>query len=650
MDGHGYITGFSQDGVNTWWRYGVATAPQATNGFPGPGAAINQTGIWEALRRATHWVRWIDRTLFRGYAVENGKSMLWFARYLNVNGVDIDVWVGLLNAIASTAQQKGWSNRWVLDVMLIPGVDSDASPWKPSAYGDIFAMPCRCATYAYGFPPSQEHADIAASGQLNSTVVEIPPGYRYMPLLRFSDQIQTWEGGGNLNDAQTTDAPQFYKSCRIYEPPVEVESVELDGSEVKVTLTSRLHYADTAPTSIDRDRSTWNISDILAEGYRTIENGLRLYLLWQDGGAWPAAQPGDHALVPQDTQYPDAAILPRFLFLKLIPTPYDDGNDTQDDHDTPLWHDVWQQLEFYIRAICEGFIDPDSLNTIGICQSDGTTKGRGPVLLRYDKLASAVASRVNLCGTSQSVRSDYFRLTAPGPNMIARAEVYNAFESALQQLRYIPIWLPWRILIYWAQHTGELIVPAANVSSCTAAADQSPWTTYYWWTGTPPNPSNTSVIYNWDEIDTVTLQSIPIGRTIALEPYGSDWKVTHVVNEVQIKIEPISADLWEAIPDHLRSYVQTIAETWFCAQHIQTIPVITQDWDGCRYNPSTSTIWERLEIQQQGSVPFSSAPQNATCVYAYPQDPQSSKPWEDIIYLYAQNHPITLILDVDAIP
>jgi len=282
MDGHGYITGYDRAAEQTWRRYGVALAPRASTGFPGPGNAINQTGVWEAIRRASHWLRWIDRSLFSGYAVEDGKSILWFSRYLTVSGVQVDVWAGLLDQITHDAPEKGWSNRWVLDVCLIPTVDSESSPWKPSAYSDIFALPDRCATCAYSYPPpGLEHANLSTRGQESNTVVEQPPGYRYIPLVEFSDTTQEWLNDGNLNDADSPDAPNFYRSCRIYEPPVEVESVELDGDEVKVTLTGRLHHAESAPAVIPRNILEWNQAEILSEGYRTIENGLRLYLIWQ---------------------------------------------------------------------------------------------------------------------------------------------------------------------------------------------------------------------------------------------------------------------------------------------------------------------------------------------------------------------------------
>jgi len=653
MDGHGYITGYDRDAEQTWRRYGVALAPRASSGFPGPGNAINQTGIWEAIRRASHWLRWIDRSLFIGYAVENGKSILWFSRYLTVSGVQVDMWVDLLDQITHDAPEKGWSNRWVLDVCLIPG-DTDTTSWKPSAFGDIFAMPDRCATCAYGYPPpGLEHANLSTRGQESNTVIEQPPGYRYIPLVEFSDITQEWLNDGNLNDADSPDAPNFYRSCRIYEPPVEVESVELDGEEVKVTLVGRLHHAETAPASIVRDISQWVLQDILDEGYRTAENGLRLYLLWQAGSGWPEADPGDHALtVGSESEAPKAAIIPRFLFTRLIPVPYDDSNDDQDPHDTPLWHDTWQQLDFYIRAICEGFLDPDSVENAPICTSDGTTKGQGPHCLRYEKLAKVAASRVHLPGVSFSDRDNYFRLTAPSPNLYARAEVYQAYDTALNLLHYVPVWLPWRVKILYVRETGTLVVPDTSVVKCNAAPDQSPWTEFTYWTGAPPALTDSKTVWDWEEVDAELLASLPVGRSIKLEPYGADWLITHTLNHLSIKIEPPNNEAWNAVPETIRSYVQATAETWLCADIIQISPAITSGGDGCRYTPDTSETWEQILVRQQEEISNDPAPEIVTAVYATQNgqgDVESVKSWDDLKYLYHQNHPIALLLDLQQI-
>ncbi len=64
-----------------YFDHGCLVNASGLSGTVGPISAINQHALYDAARRWSKYVRMIPRQQLIGYAVENGKSILWFKRY-----------------------------------------------------------------------------------------------------------------------------------------------------------------------------------------------------------------------------------------------------------------------------------------------------------------------------------------------------------------------------------------------------------------------------------------------------------------------------------------------------------------------------------------------------------------------------------------
>jgi hypothetical protein len=439
----GYISGVNGSGLLT------------------PAAQINSNAIVDSFRRMSKNVRILGRDQFVGYAVENGKSVFWFKK--NVRGLSYtNAFDGIADSIAHTAPAGGVTNEWVMDFQFKAYANATSSIWKADAHADYWAFTDRCSWHPRTYAPTlPKQASIHyAFGQFTWTTAEVPSGHRYAT---FPDEATA------LNTSATAD---FYSSCRIYEPPVEIESAETvteGGVElVKVTMTGRVHSHPSAPSSIDRDVSTWTVATVQAEGYRTTENALREYLIHQNVGnncVDGATQPGNAAANSDVwTSYTVfGSCFPHFLLTKLIPEPYEDGNETNQAHDSPFYHDPFPQMELYIRAMCEGYVDATTTTDYGC------TSGIYAVIdYTFENLCfDAFGGRwINTLGQQPvsiagAHREDNPQGFGPLPNTYAFSEVFNQFSSCINKMTRARIMLP----IDWETQTvtGEHIVEQAQL-------------------------------------------------------------------------------------------------------------------------------------------------------------------------------------------
>lgn len=483
-------------------RNGIGSANPADN-------AVNTNAVLDAVRRFSKVVRVARRQEFVKYAVEDGKSILWFRRFaFGLHGTTpADVWDGIgprqsrvsssevttgiryvvrsgtvtyngtnyvtgqqftgvagqstytgggelfeYEGIRATAPVNGYSNEWLLGVEFKAYHPSETSIWKPSAYSDYYGLMNRCHFYSPDIANDYSTLMHGAFGERAGTggilLAEFPPGYNYVSM------ETAFAGSTNANtlpcDPSDTACIEgrlnFYKSCRIYEPDVQIESVVAEinssGEElVKVTMTGRLHYcAEDAPASIDGDISTWNLTDLATERYRTTESGLREYLVNQTYGNQCSKNAGNWAINSGVDSLPDnpyGSCYPTFRLCKLIPKPYEDGNDSQNGTDTRFEHDAFAQMELYLRAMCEGWVDGRTSAEYA-CQS-GTVSVFD---FTFENLCfGAFGGRwINFMDSED--RDDNPQGYGPLPNTLAKAELFNQFSSCINLLTTVRVMVP----------------------------------------------------------------------------------------------------------------------------------------------------------------------------------------------------------------
>lgn len=243
---------------------------------------------------------------------------------------------------------------------------SNSSAWKPDNYGDIMgALNARCLTnskaltyYARTSKNVKRHlANVTARTYSIPLVVEAPSGYNYIE--GANTNVQYGDIKKDLYYPET-----FSISCPIYKPPYLIESAtRMNGYDpksniIKITLSGRL-FNDNG--KLPRGKVSENLNAIMDEhissksGIRTDENTILDYLVHKLAGTQcPREIIGDVSL---DNQYfwqgnrPFGCCYPRFYFNKLIPLV---------SKGTPMYSDHYTQMEYYLRAMCNGFVNRTS--------------------------------------------------------------------------------------------------------------------------------------------------------------------------------------------------------------------------------------------------------------------------------------------------
>jgi hypothetical protein len=372
------------------------------------------------------------------------------------------------------APPAGWSNRWLMGLRLCQYNPNEASLWKPEVFADYYPLHNRCLfgdpAAAYD-PATRAHisfGEIPSSlGKFAMVTPEAPDSYNYVPTLGAAEA-----GFTNANQLACTEGDtdcearrkNFYTSCRMFEPWPEAESVELDGDEIKVTLPFFHHDPARDGGDFSRDHTTWDLAALRAEPYRTWRNALREYQLWASTGLNSSLKTGDEAgnsLVRSEMlDLPYGAIFPSFHWVKLVPEPYEDGNDDPDEADTPLVHDPYPHLDLVLRAACEGYVD-GRLTTEVACNFDAETDlysftwenlnfaadgGRGiPVLpTKATELIEAADTRPD--------QPEFF---GPMPNVVVSAETAAGVARRLNLLTTFRVLLPLKLQYRYGYATGS---------------------------------------------------------------------------------------------------------------------------------------------------------------------------------------------------
>ena len=262
------------------------------------------------------------------------------------------------------------TNEWCMFITYNLYHWSNSSAWKPEMYGDIMgALNARCLTsskaleyFSRTSKNVKKHlAQVTWRPNSIPLVVEAPSGYNFIESANINPQYGEWRGEVNLPSL-------FAYSCKIYKAPYKIRSVERlnrndPRSEVlKVTLETRLETTQGA--GLNQYRVSENLDRAIeifssnANGVRTDESAVADYVLHiLTGKSCPRDIIGDVSLDNQgfwQKHAPFGCCYPRFYFVRLIP--YVSAF-------TPMYSDHYRQMEFYLRAMCNGFINRASTMT-----------------------------------------------------------------------------------------------------------------------------------------------------------------------------------------------------------------------------------------------------------------------------------------------
>lgn len=621
-------------------------------------AEINKNAFYDTIRRFSQCIRIVNRLQFVGYAVSAGKSILWFRRH-SVASSNLDLFGGIADAIAHEAPRYGWTNEWMLGVSLKPYHSSGTSVWNPIEFADYWSLFDRCLFYDPDIANDPDWLWHLAYGQgttQGNMLAEGATGYRYG---RLTDSTYYINQKTCADDDCVAARRRFYQSCRLYEPDIEIESAEAvtedDVELVKVTLVGRLHNThgedDGAPGTIDRDTSTWSAATIRAEPFRTTENALRLYLLHAADGTNPTAITGDNSLnsgIQSSPDNPFGSIYPHFHLTRLIPAPYDDGNDRQDLHDTPLWHDVWPMMELYLRSMCEGYVDPRSTFDLAGCTwtdpdpdllgETGEECNPGDADL-YDytfenlcyvawegrwigTLPTVATSRLK----GAAVREDAPQGFGPLPNTYASAELFNQFASAVDLLTHVRMMVPWKMMerhTIYMNNTPIVDDPGAvcGSTSCGAAGMET-------WSGVgPPALDVYTPITDWTEVTGQIEAWTYAAFSAACYGGGGYWNLVTWRCVTEYDYALVDEDMFHAFPEGWADMWGGSVGTLACVQDVSVHWLMTDSGGStpCGMHPIACTFEAELanvgrcEFLTRGTIDFGPvAPQSWFYIVKYP--------------------------------
>ena len=412
----------------------------------------NLNPVYEAARDMLRKrLRMVKRESITGYAVENGKTVLWFDRKVQVGDETFDMWDGIaplegsepsVNGIVTVAPDNGTTNEWIMG-MTTTIYGNDASAFKPALFGDVTGfLHSRCLFDSVGIghgEPTAERVHV----EPNSLDMTKPPLVPVAP--------SSWNyihGVNSLNNPNLNaqDRTNFFRACPLYPPDYEIESAAVDGSEVKLTFKTRFRNTGEVTGDIARGAA------YTREMFRTDENAIREYLLY----AHPDSTfrhcdklTGDIAEL-QDISVLDGgahgSCHPRFYFCKLAEKvkAEDPETDEQDPQDTRLSSDEMCWFHFLLDAMCEGYIDP-TIDLKPTLNPDGTIKECNARPANY--------TFPNLCKQIEPDR-EVFRLLpkelsnvkgfGPVPDTKIYAELFNQLAKGFNLLTKVPVELPIR--------------------------------------------------------------------------------------------------------------------------------------------------------------------------------------------------------------
>lgn len=478
--------------------------------------------------------------IIESYYYENGKPVLICTRNLNVAGVQKDLFDDLIGIGA--AEKAGWSNRWFLQVNPRNYRDSAGSIWHPDVYGDRYAWVSRCHVSPNAFWPAELRMhwnyDLVTDNR-----PEAVGAHTY---------VRDINGG-----AATATQEDFCASCRLWEPAVEVEScepIEEEGvQKVKITLTGHLHRHPNAPDSVPRSPGNWSSDDLerlnnthasYPEDFRTDDNALREWSLFVYDGTNATFRTGDAAIdstVSIDPDPPEGAAWPYLIFVRQVPEPYEDDNESYQVSDTPADTDWTQQIELYLRGICSAFVDGITSAELG-CQ----TGLDGLYDFTYENLVYQATGNRWTPLLPAADRPDNPQGFGPLPNTYMYAAGYNDLAAMVNLLDKLRIDVPYAWEEKYDFYTGEKVVvvddgtdtctlggPDANYADTLGAPSPGTFISSTGWypTGYPP-------VVNCQQI-------------AELQCDGTNWKIVNTRTDHGWRLT-YDAAYEEAIPEELR--------------------------------------------------------------------------------------------------
>ena len=401
------------------------------DGFPGD-QSVQTSAIYDATRRFLRRYmralnRWSDLDHSRPSLVDctnnaQGHAVLVFNRRYKVGTNEFDVFDGLGPALRfqtnglldtgtygegiSNAGPCGFDNQWVMMLSsAFYGTNTFEYPsLVPHDYADQMTfLVNRGLTLNWDMRCGDNELRYLVDPQFRGDLIGEAPVIRAEAPSYF-----TYSRGLNRFASN-----EFYSSCEIYPEPYRIVSAVQSGSNLVLTLDRILQ------TAINGARCDSNVVfDYFNLSLHGISAPLRIGDTANDAW-WSGANCIDFTPRPADLC---GACLPRFYFLRLPVLVYENAADPYDRH-TRVVAEQLQYEVFLLSAMCEGWVDPQSVN-LSNCQ------------------AKACFTWENLCYlvAGQRWQEQYGQESwGPWPNTSLDLNAFNLVSDAVNALSEAPV-------------------------------------------------------------------------------------------------------------------------------------------------------------------------------------------------------------------
>jgi hypothetical protein len=470
------------------------------------------------------------------------------------------------DGIRHAALRKGFTNEWTMFVEPRCYHPSESSIWKPAAYSDYFAFCDRCHFYS-----GTAQTALRRFATFNHTTDLDPTTYQ--PILNpislqaamlNPETPDQFRYAANAN--RTFGSADFYSSCQVYNRPYEIESCTIDDwsteQVIKITLTGRLRSHPNAPSTVAADPATWSAGDVTAlrnsggtpEDYRTDDNAVREYVLSEADGNYPCVfrtgDAGTGSAVTGLTDNPFGSCYPVFFFGRLIPEPYDDGNDVSELHDSRCLVDSMLHMEVALRSMCEGFVDARTSKDI-ICET-----GLGNLYdYTFENLCFEAFGGRWINAFELAAREDNPAGFGPLPNTKMYAEVFNRFVACVNLLDKVRFDVPvsFQAQEHYYRDDYSVSLTELDGTTCTTAGTCR---AYGDGLGVPPAGTPAGAPSGWFPWTT-------IGASKSGQLVGCPYAMASIRTDTEYRVE-IAPAFVNAIPTELQELVD-LGQTGFLA-------------------------------------------------------------------------------------
>lgn len=471
-------------------------------------------------------------------------------------------WV--VDGIRHAALPAGWSNEWVFFLQTHCSNPSDTSVYKPDLYADFFTFgapehfrspsipdelyPFFNNAYAFSTPTGDPATSSLAEPIVSELLVnpEAPSAY-------------TYAAGAN------SGADDLFRASRqVYPRPYEIDTctLEFDGADqiVVLTLVAKLRQHPNAPATIDPDPAAWSVDDLASldgthatepEDYRTDDNAVREYLRFTAGDSAACSfKIGDGGWDNSASADVDGNCFPNFVFVKLVPECYEDGNETWERTDTRVNAEWLQHAILVLDCICEAFV-AGTTSAERVCRSEADAG-----LYDYTRESlyyEAFAGR-SIPPIGSDVRDDNPVGFGPLPNTRIYAETHNRVAAAYNLLTRLRLDVPLKWETRTRQWSGtsepDLTSPGGYVSGACDGAVYTAWLD----DAICPTASTADYDSGWvEELSAPSVLAI-YGAGLGCAPGTTDWGLNSFRQEVQWRVT-IHPDWGAAIPAHIQDLV-----------------------------------------------------------------------------------------------